>query len=149
MRRSSSSITFCLLIISAYLASALAVDLTGTWESKYDFGGAEEVMTANIQQTGKDVAGTFSVQPSSGDKYSGVIFGKIEDDVIKAYYLSVIERAEKDPLVMITFTEGQINDQNTIEGTYYVLTKNYKCLDCGLQDDDMNFLSAPYRAIRI
>jgi hypothetical protein len=130
------------------LALAGATDLTGTWESQYDFSGMMEVTTANIQQSGEDLTGTFSVQPSSGDKYSGVIFGKTNGDSIKAYYLAVIDRTGTDPLVMITFTDGRIADQNTIKGTYYVLTKNYKCLDCGLQDIDMNFLSAPYNAIR-
>jgi hypothetical protein len=147
MRIGWSAIIVCLLL-SSYLALAGAVDLTGTWESQYDFGGMEEVMTANIQQSGQDLTGTFSVQPSSGDEYSGVIFGKVNEDVIKAYYLSVIERAGKEPLVMITFTDGRIADQNTIWGNYYVLTKNYGCLDCRLQDNDTNFLSAPYDAIR-
>jgi hypothetical protein len=143
----SSAIILC-LILSIYLISANALDVTGTWESKYNFGGAEEVMTANIQQAGENLTGTFSVQPSYGDNYSGVIFGKINGNAIKAYYLSVIDRPGIDPLVMITFTDGRIADQSTIEGTYYVLTKNYKCLDCGVQDNDMNFLAAPYKAIK-
>jgi hypothetical protein len=147
MRTASSAIILC-LILSIYLIPANALDVTGTWESKYNFGGAEEVMTANIQQAGENLTGTFSVQPSSGDSYSGVIFGKINGDAIKAYYLSVIDRPGIDPLVMITFTDGRIADQSTIEGTYYVLTKNYKCLDCGVQDNDMNFLAAPYKAIK-
>jgi hypothetical protein len=142
-----SAIIVCLLL-SSCLALAGAVDLTGTWESQYDFSGMAEVMTANIQQSGGDLTGTFSVQPSSGDNYSGVIFGNVNEDAIKAYYLSVIKRAGIEPLVMITFTDGRIADQNTIKGTYYVLTKNYKCLDCGLEDNDMSFLSASYNAIR-
>jgi hypothetical protein len=138
----------CSIILLIHAHPAWAADLTGVWESKYDFGGAEEVMIANISQAGEDLSGTFLVQPSSGGKYSGVIFGKIYEDTVKAYYLSTIDRAGKDPLVMITFVDGQIADQNTIEGTYYVLTKSYKCLDCGREDIDTNFLYAPYEATR-
>lgn len=148
MRMTSLLAMLCLLMFLSFLSPAWALDLTGTWESKYNFGGAEEVMTANIQQSGENLTGTFSVQPSYGDYYSGVIFGKIEGDAIKAYYLSVIDRPGIDPLAMISFTDGRIADQSTIEGTYYVLTKNYKCLDCGLQDNDVNFLAASYKAIK-
>ncbi len=149
MRIDGSAVILSLLIFFGYLAIASAVDLTGTWESKYNFSGIEEVMTANIQQAGENLTGTFDVQSSTVDKYSGVIFGRINEDAIKAYYLSVVKREGKDPLVMITFTDGRIADQNTINGIYYVLTKNYKCLDCGSQDSDMSFLSAPYKATRI
>jgi len=48
--------------------------------TKYQFGTAEEVMTANIQQVGENLLGSFSVQPSSGDKYSGIIFGTVRID---------------------------------------------------------------------
>jgi hypothetical protein len=71
---------FCLLVQSSNLALAKGKDLTGTWESKYQFGTAKEVMTANIQQVGENLLGSFSVQPSSGDKYSGIIFGTVRID---------------------------------------------------------------------
>ena len=148
MRIAYLLLNLCLIFLLIHAHPAWAADLTGVWESKYDFGGAEEVMTANIAQAGEDLSGTFSVQPSSGDEYSGVIFGKVDEDAIKAYYLSTIKRAGEDPLVMITFVDGQIADQNTIKGTYYVLTKNYECFDCGREDNDMNFLFAPYEATR-
>jgi hypothetical protein len=60
-----------------YLASATEWDLTGTWESKYQFGTLEEVMTANIQQVGENILGSFTVKPSTGNDYSGIIFGTV------------------------------------------------------------------------
>lgn len=127
---------FCLLFQSSYLALADAKDLTGTWESKYQFGAVEEVMTANIQQVGENLLGSFSVQPSSGDKYSGIIFGTVDGNKIKANYLTARAMGGKDPLVVITFVDCQIVDENTLEGTYYV------------QDSDMNAVSASFKAIR-
>ena len=128
---------FCLLIQSSYLVFAEGADLTGTWESKYQFGPVEEVMTANIQQVGGNLLGSFSVQPSSGDKYSGIIFGTVEGDKIKANYLTVKANGEKDPQVAITFADCHTVDQNTLEGTYYV------------QDSDMNAISGPFKATRM
>jgi hypothetical protein len=127
---------FCLLIQSNYLAFAESTDLTGTWESKYQFGPVEEVMTANIQQVGENLLGSFTVQSSSGDKYSGVIFGTVEGDKVKANYLSEGSIGGKDPQLAITFTDSSMIDANTLKGTYYVQASN------------MNALSGPFEAIR-
>lgn len=135
MPRSVSVLIFCILIQSSYLVLANGADLTGTWESQYDFMGAKEVMTANIQQVGENLLGSFSVQPSSGDKYSGIIFGTVNSDEVKANYLAV-RKGSKDPQVVITFTDSHIVDPNTLKGTYYV------------QDSDMNALSGPFEAVR-
>jgi hypothetical protein len=91
----------------------------------------EEVMTAKIQLGGEDILGSFTVKPSTGDVYSGIIFGRVEGDKIKANYLTV-----KSSQVSITFTDAKLVDQNTIKGTYYV------------QDSDMNAISGPYVATR-
>jgi hypothetical protein len=117
------------LVQSICLASA--TDLNGTWISKYSFGPIEEVMTAKIQLVGEDILGSFTVKPSTGDVYSGIIFGRVEGDKIKANYLTV-----KSSQVSITFTDAKLVDQNTIKGTYYV------------QDSDMNAISGPYVATR-
>jgi hypothetical protein len=127
----------CLLIQLGYLVLAEGKDLTGTWESKYQFGSIEEAMTANIQQVGGNLLGSFSVQPSTGDKYSGIIFGTVEGDTIKANYLTVRANGGKDPQAAITFADCHIVDQNTLEGTYYV------------QDSDMNAISGPFKATRM
>jgi hypothetical protein len=130
-------IILILLVQSAHPVIAGAVDLTGTWESKYQFGPIEEVMTANIQQVGANLLGSFSVQPFSGDKYSGIIFGAVDGDKIKANYLTVKANGGKDPKVAIIFADCHIVDQNTLEGTYYV------------QDSDMNAVSGPFKATRM
>ena len=135
MRPLRSGLIFCILIQSSYLILACGADLTGTWESKYQFGSMEEVMTANIQQVGENILGSFSVQPPSGDKYSGIIFGTVNNDEVKANYLSV-RKGGSDPQVIITFAESHLIDPNTLRGTYYV------------QDSNMNALSGPFEAIR-
>lgn len=131
-----SILIFSLLIQSSYLAFAEGADLTGTWESKYNFGPVEEVMTANIQQVGGNLLGSFSVQPSIGDKYSGIIFGTVEGDKIKANYLTVRANGGKDPQVAITFADCRILDEDTLKGTYYV------------QDSNMNAISGPFEAVK-
>ncbi len=129
-----------LIVFSSILliGTSLAADwnATGTWESKYQFGPVKETMTANIQQVGDNLLGSFRVKPDSGDEYSGIIFGTMEGDHVKANYLSVRSSGGKDPQVVITFTDGRIIDQNTLRGTYYV------------QDSDMNAVSGPYEAKR-
>ncbi len=129
------------LIIVLYVLAQLsypvsAVDLTGTWTSKYKFGDIEEVMTANIQQVGENILGSFSVKPTTGDTYSGIIFGTVNGNKVMANYLSVRASEKKDPLAVITYTDGSIVDENTMKGTYYV------------QDSDMNAISGPYEATR-
>ena len=127
---------FCLLIQSSFLVFAEGADLTGTWESKYQLGPVEEVMTANIQQVGENILGSFSVQPSSGDKYSGVISGTVNGDKIKANYLTVRAMGGKDPQLSIIFADIHVVDANTLGGTYYA------------QDSDMNAISGPFEAAR-
>ncbi|MFB3763811.1 MAG: hypothetical protein ACE14P_01030 [Methanotrichaceae archaeon] len=124
-----SMVILCLLAQSITLASA--GDLTGTWTSTYSFGSIQEVMTANVQQVGGDILGSFTVNPSTGSPYSGILFGRIEGDNIKVNYLSI-----KSSLVTITFADAKATDQNTIKGTYYV------------QDSDMNAISGFYEAKR-
>ncbi len=131
-----SALVFCLLIPLVYPALAVEWDLTGTWESKYQFGTLEEVMTANIQQVGENIIGSFLVKPSTGDDYSGIIFGTIEGDRVKANYLTVKSPGEKNPQTAITFTDARTVDKNTIKGTFYY------------QDSDMNAISSPYEATR-
>jgi hypothetical protein len=123
------------LIQLGFLVLAEGKDLTGTRGSKYQFGSIGEVITANIQQVGGNLLGSFSVQPSSGDKYSGIIFGTVNSDKINANCMTVRANGGKDTQVAITFADYYIVDQNTREGTYYV------------QDSDMNALSGPFEAI--
>jgi hypothetical protein len=130
------AIIFILLAQSSYPVIAVTADLTGTWESKYQFGPLEEVMTANIQQVGANLLGSFTVQPASGDKYSGIIFGTVDGDNVKAYYLSEGPMGAKDPQLSITFADCSILDANTLKGNYYV------------QDSSMNAISGPFEAIR-
>lgn len=131
-----AAIILCLFIQTSYLGLAKDVDLTGTWESKYQFGPVEEVMTAKIQQVGANLLGSFSVKPSKGSEYSGIIFGTVEGDKVLANYLSVRNTGNTDPQIVITFTDGRIINSNTLRGTYYV------------QDSDMNAVSGPYEALR-
>lgn len=138
MKKILSLLALCLLIQSSSVVLAEDADLTGSWFSKYQFGSIEEVMTANIQQVGANLLGSFTVKPSSGDEYSGVIFGIVDGDRVMANYLSVRNSGDdKDPLMVITLTDSRIVDRNTLRGTYYV------------QDSDMNAISEqPYEATR-
>lgn len=122
---------------SGYSVLAAEWNLTGTWESKYQFGTLEEVMIANIQQVGENILGSFLAKPSTGDDYSGIIFGNVMGDRIKANYLTVKASGEKNPQTAITFTDARIVDENTIKGTFYY------------QDSDMNAISSPYEATRM
>ncbi len=131
---------FLIIFISiGMIMPALAnEDATGTWQSVYIFGPVKETMTANIQQVGEDLLGSFSVkQTPSGDQYSGILFGTVVGDRIKVYYLSVRGKEGTDPAVAITFADGQVADENTIKGTYYY------------QNSDSVSLSGPYEAIRM
>jgi hypothetical protein len=124
------------IILAWSSPAALAVNLAGTWESKYNFGPGEEVMTAVIQQVGNNVVGSFTVTPASGSKYSGIIFGSIEGDKVWAYYLA--EKRQGGPDASITLAEISIEDSNTLKGTF-----NY-------QDTDQNGISgAPFEAYRV
>lgn len=124
-----------ILIQLDFLVLAEGKDLTGTRASKYQFCSIEEVITTNIQQVGGNLPGSFSVQPSSGDKYSGIIFGTVNSDEIKANYLSV-RKEDKAPQVIITFAESHIYRSKYFKRNYYV------------QDSETNALSEPFEAIR-
>lgn len=114
------------------------VDVSGVWQSSYDFGPMQETMMANIQQVDNNLVGSFSVETEpSGGEYSGIIFGTIDGDKIRAYYLSVRDLGGDDPSVSISFTDGTLKGEDTIEGTFYY------------QDSDLNEISGPYDATRI
>ncbi|TSA49049.1 hypothetical protein D4R47_04495 [archaeon] len=118
---------FCTLVILGNPALAWGDrDASGSWESTYDFGPEKEIMTAKIQQVENNILGSFSVvvEPS-GDEYSGIIFGTVEDDRVNAYYLSVRNLGEDDPLVSITFADGRLIDDETIKGTVYYQDSNF------------------------
>jgi hypothetical protein len=137
-RRSMSTLKFLMalgIILAGFSSTVSAVDLTGTWESKYSFGPIEEVMTAKIQQVGNNILGSFTVVPSTGNIYSGIIFGSLEGDKVWAYYLA--QRREGGPEASVAFAESSIKDSNTLEGTFYY------------QDTDMNGISAAFGAHRV
>ena len=136
MNSKLSLLTIFILIQSSQIALALDVDLTGTWTSEYQFGPIEEVMTANIQHFGVNLLGSFTVKPSEGDEYSGIIFGTVDGNAVAANYLSVRNSGDADPQVAIIFIDSQIVDQDTLRGTYYV------------QDSEMNAISGPFEATR-
>jgi hypothetical protein len=120
------------------LAVAAKADTTGKWQSIYNFGAVEEVITADIQQVDENLIGSFAVlQKPSGEEYSGVVYGTIEGDRFKVYYLAAKDQGKKNPNISVTFAEGSIVDKNTLRGTYY-----YK-------DSDQVSLSGPYEAIRV
>ncbi len=113
-------------------------DVTGTWQSSYSFGPVEEIMTANIQQIGDNIIGSYSVDVSpSGDDYGGVIFGTIDGGKINVFYLAIKNADGKDPLTTISFTDGRLVNDDKIQGEFYY------------RDSDSLELSGPYEAIRI
>lgn len=130
-----------LLALAALLHPCAALsnaDVTGTWESSYNFGPVEEIMTANIQQIGNNVIGSYSVEVNpSGDEYGGVIFGTIDGGKIKAFYLATKSADGKDPLTTISFTDGRMVNDDKIQGEFYY------------RDSDSLELSGPYEATRI
>jgi hypothetical protein len=136
MNSKLSLLIIFILIQLCQIALALDVDLMGTWTSKYQFGPIEEVMTANIQHFGVNLLGSFTVKPSEGDEYSGIIFGTVDGNAVAANYLSVRNSGDADPQVAIIFIDSQIVDQDTLRGTYYV------------QDSEMNAISGPFEAAR-
>jgi hypothetical protein len=129
MRIFRASLIFGLLL--ALSVTAIATDLTGTWESSYQVSSVNEVMTAEIQQVGDKLLGSFSVESPLGPR-SGIIFGAVEGDEVKANFLSVKESNR----VTITFFDGRIEGQDSLKGTYYV------------RDSDKNAFTGPFEAIR-
>lgn len=126
----------CILFLSSQGAQAQKGDLTGDWTSEYQFGPIKELMTANIQQIGSNLIGSYIVKPSEGAEYSGIIFGAVEGDKATVNYLSVRNSGDVDPQVIITLADCRIVDQDKLIGTYYV------------QDSEMNAISGPFEAIR-
>jgi len=130
-----------LLTLAALLFPCAALsnaDVTGTWESSYDFGSFEETMIANVQQIGNNIIGSYSVEAgSSGDGYGGIVFGTIDGGKIKAYYLATLSAAGGEPLTTITFTDGRLVNNNNIQGEFYY------------RDSDSVEQSGPYEAVRI
>ncbi len=131
---------FCTLVLLGNPALGRGdVDVSGSWESIYDFGPVKEIMTAKIQQVENNILGSFSVvvEPS-GDEYSGIIFGTVEGDRCNAYYLSVRNLGGDDPSVSITFVDGRLIDDETIKGIVYY------------QDSDLNEMPPfDYKATKI
>ncbi|MGC9515615.1 hypothetical protein [Methanocrinis sp.] len=114
------------------------VDVTGTWESRYNFGLIEEVMTANILQVGSEIIGSYSVEIlPSGDEYSGIIFGTVDGDEIKAFYLAIKGADGSNPLTTISFTDGVAIKDDKIRGEFYY------------RDSDLLELSGAYEADRV
>jgi hypothetical protein len=117
-----------LLAVAALLHPCVAlsnVDVSGTWVSSYSVGPVEEVMTAVIQQVGSNIVGSYSVEVSpSGDEYGGIIFGTIDGGRIKAFYLAIRGANGGDPLTTITFTDGRVINEDSIQGEYYYRDSN-------------------------
>ena len=131
-------LVFCILLELSYSGVAWGnVDVSGVWMSCFPFGDGEEIMTANIQQIEDSILGSFSVEVKpSGDDYSGVIFGAIDGDKIRAYYLSVRDMEGRDPLLGMSFADGKLVSDDTIQGKFYY------------HDSDLLKLSGPYEATR-
>jgi len=129
MRIFRASLIFGLLL--ALSVTAVATDLTGTWESRYQVSSVNEVMMATLQQVGDNLLGSFSVESPLGPR-SGIIFGAVEGDKVKANFLSV----SGSDVVTITFFDGRIEGQDALKGTYYV------------QDSNKNAFTGPFEAIR-
>jgi hypothetical protein len=133
-----SFMLFALAIVFEPCVAVSDSDAAGNWKSTYDFGPVVETMTANIQQVGNNLIGSFSVDVSpSGEEYGGIIFGTIDSGKIQAYYLATRSSGEGDPLVTISFTDGRMMNEDTIRGEFYY------------RDSDMTELSGPYEAERI
>jgi hypothetical protein len=129
MRIIQASLIFGLLLTLS--VGAEATDLTGTWESSYQLNSVNEVMTAVIQQVGDELLGAYSIESPMGAR-SGILFGEVDGDKVKANFLSV----KGSNLVTIILFDARIEDQNTLKGTYYV------------QDSDKNAFSGSFVAIR-
>lgn len=129
-----AAITILGLLQSAGMVAASEVNLTGTWESVYQFGDVEQIMTADIVQIGDGIIGTFSVAYVGSDNgYTGDILGSVNGDIVRAFYIS---SGNGGPEQTVSFADGEIEDENTLKGTFYY------------QDSDMIALTGPYEAIR-
>ena len=137
------TIIWCIILFSLTalihpVASLSNVEVTGTWRSSYNFGGVEETMTANVQQIGNNIVGSYSVEVNpSGDDYSGIVFGTIDGGRIKAFYLAIKSGDGGDPLTTISFVDGRLINDDSIQGEFYY------------RDSDLAELSGPFEATRI
>jgi len=113
-------------------------DVTGTWQSSYTFGDVEEVMTADVQQIGNSIIGSYSVDVNgSRDGYGGIVFGTMDGGKIETFYLAIRSGDGGDPLTTISFVDGRMMNDNSIQGEFYY------------RDSDMMELSGPFEAARI
>jgi len=96
------------------------IDLTGSWQSFYEYGSVEESMITTIQQVGDDIIGSFVARPQAGSERSGVLFGTVKGDSFKVNLLSVKESEDSSKIITITLIEGRVEDENNLEGKYYV-----------------------------
>ncbi len=133
-----SLLSVYLFVQSSSIVLAEDVDLSGSWSSEYQLGSTEEFLTANIQQVGSNLLGSFTVKSSSGDEYSGVILGTVDGDRVTANFISARDSGnDKDPLLTVTLIDSRIVDKNTLKGTYNV------------QDSDLNaIVNQPFQATR-
>lgn len=138
MRMIRCSVVLLALVALLFPSAALSgADVTGTWESSYNFGSFEEIMIANVQQIGNNIIGSYSVDADSPeDNVRGVIFGTIDGGKIKAYYLATISADGGGPMTTITFTDGRLVNDDKIEGEFYY------------RDSNSVEQSGPYEAIR-
>jgi len=129
---------FCLLLfLLAGAMEAEGIDLTGTWQSFYEYGLMEESMITTIQQVGDDIIGSFTARPKVGSERSGIIFGSVKGDSFKVNLLSVKESEGNSEIITITLIEGKVEDENNLKGNYYV------------HDSKGAILNGAYKAIRI
>ncbi len=133
-----SLLSVYLFMQSSSIVLAEDVDLSGSWSSEYQLGSTEELLTANIQQVGSNLLGSFTVKSSSGDEYSGVILGTVDGERVTANFISARDSGnDKDPLLTVTLIDCRIVDKNTLKGTYSV------------QDSDLNaIVKQPFQATR-
>ena len=138
MMRILSLLSLCFLMQSVNIVLAEEVDLSGSWSSEYQLGSEEEALTANIQQVESNLLGSFTVKSSSGDEYSGVIFGTVDGSRVAANLISVRDSGNnKDPLLTVTLINCRIEGRNTLKGTFTV------------QDSGMNAIEEqPFEATR-
>ena len=138
MTRILSLLLLCFLMQSVNIVLAEEVDLSGSWSSEYQLGSEEEALTANIQQVESNLLGSFTVKSSSGDEYSGVIFGAVDGSRVAANLISVRNSGNnKDPLLTVTLINCRIEGRNTLKGTFTV------------QDSGMNAIEEqPFEATR-
>lgn len=130
MTRILSLLLLCFLMQSVNIVLAEEVDLSGIWSSEYQLGSEEEALTANIQQVESNLLGSFTVKSSSGDEYSGVIFGTVDGSRVAANLISVRESgSNKDPLLTVTLINCRIEGRNTLKGTFTVQDSGMNAID--------------------